>query len=48
MLCFIYFSNLQRRQPAGNKAVVKYLGEYDPEGQLIIEDPYYVSKVVPL
>jgi len=33
--------NLKRRQPSGNKAVVKYLGEYDPEGQLIIEDPYY-------
>jgi low molecular weight phosphotyrosine protein phosphatase len=27
--------------PSGSKAVVKLFGEYDPQGERIIEDPYY-------
>ncbi|OBZ87307.1 Low molecular weight phosphotyrosine protein phosphatase [Choanephora cucurbitarum] len=34
-------SDLKRLQPKGSKAVLKLFGEYDPEGELIIEDPYY-------
>lgn len=33
--------NKQRLAPKGSKAVVKLFGEYDPQGELIIEDPYY-------
>ncbi|KAI9352136.1 phosphotyrosine protein phosphatase I superfamily [Obelidium mucronatum] len=34
-------SNLRNIQPKGTKAVVKLFGEFDPEGERIIEDPYY-------
>lgn len=34
-------SNLMAIRPKGSKAVVKLLGEYDPEGERIIVDPYY-------
>ncbi|KAI9251303.1 phosphotyrosine protein phosphatase I superfamily [Helicostylum pulchrum] len=34
-------SDLKRIQPSGSKAVLKLFGEYDPQGELIIEDPYY-------
>ncbi|KAJ3031601.1 UNVERIFIED_CONTAM: hypothetical protein HDU68_002204 [Siphonaria sp. JEL0065] len=34
-------SNLKSMQPKGNKAVVKLFGEFDPQGERIIEDPYY-------
>ncbi|KAJ3357126.1 hypothetical protein HDU83_008633 [Entophlyctis luteolus] len=34
-------SNLKRIQPAGSKAVVRLFGEYDAQGERIIEDPYY-------
>lgn len=32
---------MQRLAPSGSKAVVKLFGEYDPQGERIIEDPYY-------
>lgn len=32
---------IQRLQLCGSKAVLKLFGEYDPQGELIIEDPYY-------
>ncbi len=31
----------QSMAPSGSNAVIKLFGEYDPEGELIIEDPYY-------
>lgn len=34
-------TNLQRIQPNGSKAVLKLFGEFDPQGERIIEDPYY-------
>lgn len=34
-------SDLKRLQPKGSKAIVKLFGEYDPNGDRIIEDPYY-------
>ncbi|KAJ1558476.1 hypothetical protein HK405_013590 [Cladochytrium tenue] len=34
-------SNVNRMKPKGCKAVVRLLGDYDPEGDRIIEDPYY-------
>ncbi|KAI7854694.1 phosphotyrosine protein phosphatase I superfamily [Circinella umbellata] len=34
-------ADLQEMQPAGSKATVKLFGEYDPEGETIIRDPYY-------
>ncbi|KAG2201723.1 hypothetical protein INT46_003115 [Mucor plumbeus] len=37
-------SDLKRLAPKGSKAVVKLFGEYDPQGELIIEDPYYGGK----
>ncbi|RKP07266.1 protein-tyrosine phosphatase [Thamnocephalis sphaerospora] len=33
--------NLERIRPKGAHATLKLFGEYDPEGQRIIEDPYY-------
>ncbi|KAI9178924.1 Low molecular weight phosphotyrosine protein phosphatase [Blastocladiella emersonii ATCC 22665] len=33
--------DLQRIAPRGSKAVVKMFGEYDPQGETIILDPYY-------
>ncbi|KAI9246851.1 phosphotyrosine protein phosphatase I superfamily [Sporodiniella umbellata] len=33
--------NLQSAAPKNSKAIVKLFGEYDPKGELIIEDPYY-------
>ncbi|KAI8974477.1 phosphotyrosine protein phosphatase I superfamily [Pilobolus umbonatus] len=37
-------SDLRSIQPKGSKAVVELFGSYDPEGELIIEDPYYGGK----
>ncbi|ORZ34072.1 phosphotyrosine protein phosphatase I superfamily [Catenaria anguillulae PL171] len=34
-------ANLKRIQPKSSKAVVRMFGEYDPQKQLIIKDPYY-------
>jgi low molecular weight phosphotyrosine protein phosphatase len=32
---------LKKIKPKNSKAIVKLLGSYDPQGELIIEDPYY-------
>ncbi|OTF78313.1 low molecular weight phosphotyrosine protein phosphatase-like [Euroglyphus maynei] len=34
-------SNIKRMAPPNSTAKIELLGSYDPEGQLIIEDPYY-------
>ncbi|KAI8145134.1 phosphotyrosine protein phosphatase I superfamily [Fennellomyces sp. T-0311] len=34
-------ADLQEMQPKGSKATVKLFGEYDPQGETIIRDPYY-------
>ncbi|XP_019638657.1 PREDICTED: low molecular weight phosphotyrosine protein phosphatase-like isoform X1 [Branchiostoma belcheri] len=34
-------SNLKNIQPPKSTATVKLLGSFDPEGQEVIEDPYY-------
>lgn len=36
-------SNLQQEAPQGSKAKILLLGDFDPEGDRIIRDPYYVS-----
>ena len=36
-------SELEREKPKGSKAKVELLGKYDPKGETIIRDPYYVS-----
>jgi low molecular weight phosphotyrosine protein phosphatase len=33
--------NLNRIKPKGSSATVKLLGSFDPNGMLIVEDPYY-------
>ena len=42
---FIYMSyrNIKRVAPANGKAKMGLLGDYDPKGVKIIDDPYYVS-----
>lgn len=35
-------SHLNRIKPADGKAKIELLGKYDPEGEIIIRDPYYV------
>ena len=39
----LFGSELKCMRPKDSKAELKKLGEMDPEGQLIIRDPYYVS-----
>ena len=34
---------LKREAPANSKAKILLLGDYDPQGDKIIRDPYYVS-----
>ena len=34
---------LKRRAPKNSKAQLFLLGEFDPEGDRIIRDPYYVT-----
>ncbi|XP_018562437.1 low molecular weight phosphotyrosine protein phosphatase 1 [Anoplophora glabripennis] len=34
-------SNLQDQAPIGSKAKILLLGDYDPQGERIIRDPYY-------
>ncbi|KAI9499305.1 phosphotyrosine protein phosphatase I superfamily [Zychaea mexicana] len=34
-------ADLQEMKPAGSKATVKLFGDYDPQGETIIRDPYY-------
>lgn len=36
-------SNLEGQAPEGSKAKILLLGDFDPEGERIIRDPYYVS-----
>ena len=35
--------DLNSLAPSGSKAKLELLGTYDPEGERIIRDPYYVS-----
>jgi len=34
-------ADLQDMQPKGSKAIIKLFGEYDPQGERTIRDPYY-------
>lgn len=36
-------SNLNGEAPKNSKAKILLLGDFDPEGDKIIRDPYYVS-----
>lgn len=36
-------NEINRKKPKGSKAEVLLLGSFDPEGDTIIEDPYYDS-----
>jgi low molecular weight phosphotyrosine protein phosphatase len=44
---FQFYRDLNRKsnQVKNCKAKIELLGSYDPQKQLIIEDPYYVSTV---
>ena len=35
---------LNRMKPKDSVAKIELLGKYDPQGETIIRDPYYVSK----
>lgn len=37
-------ADLKQRAPKNCKAKILLLGEFDPEGDRIIRDPYYVSR----
>ena len=37
------YRNIKRVAPANGKAKISLLGDYDPKGVKIIDDPYYVS-----
>lgn len=37
--------NLNSLAPPGHKAKILLLGDFDPEGDSIIRDPYFVSKL---
>ncbi|KAJ3413064.1 DEAD-box ATP-dependent RNA helicase [Chytridiales sp. JEL 0842] len=43
MLCMddSNLSNLMEKKPKGSKTIVKLFGEFDPQGERVIEDPYY-------
>ena len=45
-LLYMNFSyrNIKRVAPANGKAKISLLGDYDPKGVKIIDDPYYVSE----
>ena len=45
ILCIflINFSELDERKPSNSTAKLKRLGEYDPEREITIRDPYFVS-----
>jgi low molecular weight phosphotyrosine protein phosphatase len=38
--------DLNSLAPSGSKAKLELLGTYDPEGERIIRDPYYVSHTI--
>lgn len=33
---------LEKKKPKNSKAKIELLGKYDPNGDIIIQDPYYV------
>lgn len=37
---------LSSMKPQDSKAEIELLGQYDPEGETIIEDPYFVSLTI--
>lgn len=39
-------SDLKEREPAGSTAKILLLGDFDPEWERIIRDPYYVSSSI--
>jgi low molecular weight phosphotyrosine protein phosphatase len=39
------YDNIMNKNPGNGKAKVKLLGEFDPNGERIIEDPYYGGEV---
>ena len=44
-LCYCVSSELEEMKPKNCTAKLELLGKYDPEGELVIRDPYYVSTV---
>jgi low molecular weight phosphotyrosine protein phosphatase len=38
--------HLGRIQPQGSAAKIELLGQYDPKGEVVIEDPYFVSFIL--
>jgi len=34
-------ADLEDMKPKGSKSIIKLFGEYDPQGEHIIRDPYY-------
>ncbi|NWH74782.1 PPAC phosphatase, partial [Piaya cayana] len=46
IFCFLFYRDLKRKsnQVKDCKAKIELLGSYDPQKQLIIEDPYYGSE----
>lgn len=40
-------SDLKERAPTGSTAKILLLGDFDPEWERIIRDPYYVSSFSP-
>ena len=44
LLYVLLFRNIKSVAPADGKSKIGLLGEYDPQGGRIIDDPYYVSK----
>lgn len=40
-------TDLKERAPDGSKAKILLLGDFDPEWERIIRDPYYVSILKP-
>lgn len=41
--CLLRDLNHKAKQVKNHKAKIELLGSYDPQKQLIIQDPYYVS-----
>lgn len=39
-------SDLNERKPSGTKAKILLLGDFDPQGERIIRDPYYVRNLI--
>lgn len=43
LFCLLRDLNHKAKQVKNHKAKIELLGSYDPQKQLIIQDPYYVS-----